>query len=87
VPTAQPDSPLDTPDVDDDWRGGPTPGRAMLDAPVGKGWLVDRLGLDFTLLAFDAVVSAPDGTTQVDVGDNEPGPGALRRAAGDGLFG
>ena len=71
VPTAQPDSPLDTPDVDDDWRGGPTPGRAMLDAPVGKSWLVDRLGLDFTLLAFDAAVSAPDGTTQVDVGDEE----------------
>ena len=36
VPTAQAGSPLDTPDVDDDWSGGPAPGRAMVDAPLGQ---------------------------------------------------
>ena len=44
VPTAHTGSALDTPDSDDDWLGGPAPGRAMLDAPVGDGWLIDGLG-------------------------------------------
>ena len=57
VPTRQSGSPLDTPDGDTDWRHAPGPGQAMLDAPVGepggnRPWLVDRLGPDFTLLAF-----------------------------------
>ncbi len=57
VPTVQPGSPLDTPDRDADWVGGPGPGRVMLDAPVGPkadegGWLIDRLSRDFTLLTF-----------------------------------
>ena len=54
VPTAQPDSPIDTPDADD-WSGGPGPGRAMIDAPVangGAGWLIDRTGKDFAVVAF-----------------------------------
>ena len=63
MPTSQPGSPLDTPDSDTDWMRGPAPGRAMLDAPVkrdggrdggrdGEGWLVDRLGAEFTVLMF-----------------------------------
>ncbi len=55
VPTAQLGSPLDTPETDADWTGGPGPGRAMVDAPVGNGgddFLVDRLGLGFTVLCF-----------------------------------
>ena len=64
VPTAQPDSPLDTPDGDDGWCGGPAPGRAMLDAPLADGFLVDRLGVGFSLLSFaPSSVSAPDVTT------------------------
>ncbi|MFI5000460.1 MAG: FAD-dependent monooxygenase [Reyranellales bacterium] len=50
VPTAQSGSPLDTPDADIAWSGGPAPGRAMVDAPLGGGWLIDLLGRDFTLL-------------------------------------
>jgi 3-(3-hydroxy-phenyl)propionate hydroxylase len=54
VPTSHAGSPIDTPDADDDWTGGPAPGRAMVDAPVGDGFLVDRIGPEFTLLAFEA---------------------------------
>ena len=70
VPTQQAGSPLDTPDNDDDWRGGaspsPGPGHAMLDAPMGNGWLIDRLGRDFTLLTFGGeAVEAPSGVTVI----------------------
>jgi 3-(3-hydroxy-phenyl)propionate hydroxylase len=68
VPTVQPDSPLDTPDSDADWRGGPGPGHAMLDAPLGNGWLIDRLGCDFSLLSFGVdTIAAPPGVTAVGV--------------------
>ena len=43
------------PDTDQDWRRGPAPGHAMVDAPMGgdgDGWLVDGVGPDFTLLTF-----------------------------------
>ena len=74
APTAQPDSPIDTPDGDHDWARGPGPGRAMVDAPMGDGWLIDRLGCDFTLLvfgqpAFDANV-LPEGVTALCIGDS-----------------
>ena len=66
VPTLQPNSPLDTPDADADWARGPAPGRAMLDAPVenggngGDGFLVDHIGLGFTVLCFaDRAVDVP----------------------------
>jgi len=72
VPTAQPGSPIDTPDVDGDWMRGPAPGRAMLDAPMGRedgSWLIDRLGSDFTVLTFDdkevPVADLPCGVTCV----------------------
>ena len=75
VPTAQPGSPLDTPDRDADWRGGPGPGRAMLDAPVGNGWLIDRLGRNFSLISFGVdTVASPPGVTGIGI-------------AGDGLAG
>jgi 3-(3-hydroxy-phenyl)propionate hydroxylase len=67
VPTAHTGSPLDTPDVDGDWTGGPPPGRAMLDAPVGDGWLIDRLGRDFTLLSFGPGGTAPKAATLVSI--------------------
>jgi 3-(3-hydroxy-phenyl)propionate hydroxylase len=75
VPTAQPESPLDTPDRDGDWRG-PGPGRAMIDAPVDGGWLIDRLGRDFTLLVF--------GEGPFDFGALPAGVTGVR-IAGDGL--
>jgi 3-(3-hydroxy-phenyl)propionate hydroxylase len=67
VPTAHTGSALDTPDSDGDWVGGPTPGRAMLDAPVDEGWLIDRLGPEFTLLSFGGPVAALPGVTPVTV--------------------
>jgi 3-(3-hydroxy-phenyl)propionate hydroxylase len=71
VPTEQPDSPIDTPDVDADWTAGPGPGRAMLDAPLGNGWLIDRLGRDFSLLSFGTdSVAAPAGVTGIAVPGN-----------------
>jgi 3-(3-hydroxy-phenyl)propionate hydroxylase len=71
VPTIQPGSPLDTPDVGDDWGRSPGPGQAMLDAPVGDGWLVDRLGRDFTLLLFGDAVEAPPGVTLVELAEEK----------------
>ena len=79
MPTVQPDSPLDTADTDTDWVRGPSPGRAMLDAPIGRqgeGWLIDRLGADFTVLTF----ADPD----TPMTDFPPGATGVR-IAGDGL--
>ena len=56
VPTAHVGSPLDTPDGDGDWVGGPAPGRAMVDAPLEEGWLVDRLGLGFHVVLASAAL-------------------------------
>ncbi len=67
VPTVQAGSPIDTPDADADWQHGPGPGRAMVDAPLGNGWLVDRLGLGFTLLVFDDAMNGPAGVNMVRI--------------------
>jgi 3-(3-hydroxy-phenyl)propionate hydroxylase len=67
VPTAHAGSKIDTPDIDDDWSAGPAPGRAVVDAPLGNGWLVERLGPDFTLLNFGNAVPAPAGATALSV--------------------
>ena len=72
VPTAQLDSALDTPDRDTDWTGGPGPGRAILDAPIGNSWLIDRLGRDFSLLTFgiEPGHALPPAVTGIDAGGN-----------------
>lgn len=67
VPTAHTGSTLDTPDSDDDWIGGPAPGQAMLDAPVGESWLIDALGPEFTLLSFGDPVAVPPEVTPATV--------------------
>src|SRR5581483_9728260 len=69
VPTAQTESVLNTPDVDTDWKNGPAPGRAMVDAPLGNEWLVDRLGTGFSLLSFGAI-EAPQ-VTAIDLGGSD----------------
>ncbi len=71
VPTAQTGSPLDTPDVDTDWSGGPAPGHAMVDAPLAGGWVIDRLGVDFTLLIFGCRVAVPADVAVVEIGDEK----------------
>jgi 3-(3-hydroxy-phenyl)propionate hydroxylase len=68
VPTSHSGSPLDTPDGDMDWVRGPAPGQAMVDAPLEEeGWLVDRMGLGFTLLQFGGPARAPPGVTVVTI--------------------
>jgi 3-(3-hydroxy-phenyl)propionate hydroxylase len=67
VPTTHAGSVLDTPDIDDDWSAGPAPGRAMVDAPLGNGWLVERVGPDFTLLHFGGALDALRGIAALTV--------------------
>jgi 3-(3-hydroxy-phenyl)propionate hydroxylase len=50
VAVPYPDSPLNTPDTEC-WPGGPPPGSAFVDAPIGTRWLSDRLGNRFHLVA------------------------------------
>lgn len=71
VPTAQTGSPLDTPDGDADWTRGPAPGQAMVDAPAGDGWLIDRLGCDFTVLAFGTGAKPVPGATLLEVDEEK----------------
>jgi 3-(3-hydroxy-phenyl)propionate hydroxylase len=49
TPTAYHDSPLSTPD-DGAWSAGPLPGAPIPDAPLGNGYLSERLGHGFALL-------------------------------------
>src|SRR5262249_50839909 len=67
VPTSQGGSPLDTPDGDADWVCGPAPGQAMVDAPLEEGWLVDRVGVGFTLLVFGQSALALPGVSVVKI--------------------
>jgi 3-(3-hydroxy-phenyl)propionate hydroxylase len=71
------DSPLSSPDADA-WRGGPSPGCSMIDAPVAlrageQGYLTDAFrsnGTDFTLLSFNngGAIDVPDGVKDIRIG-------------------
>ncbi len=59
-------SALNTPDRDD-WQGaGIAPGSPALDAPIGDGWLLDRLGDGFVLLADGWIGGALEGVEVID---------------------
>jgi 3-(3-hydroxy-phenyl)propionate hydroxylase len=58
VPTEHVDSPLSTLDTEP-WAAGPAPGCPAPDAPLESGWLSERFGPDFLLLAFGWPVEAP----------------------------
>ncbi|MDB5437695.1 MAG: monooxygenase FAD-binding protein [Caulobacteraceae bacterium] len=73
---AFPSSRLSTDDGDPDWRGL-APGQPAIDAPLGEGWLLSRLGADFTLLANGLACQAPKGAGLLDVAD-ETASGLLR---------
>jgi len=72
------DSPLSSLDADT-WRGGPSPGCSMLDAPAATRageqiYLTDAFregGTDFTLLSFSngAPIDVPDGIKGICIGD------------------
>jgi 3-(3-hydroxy-phenyl)propionate hydroxylase len=51
MPTHYAASPLNTPD-EEAFAGDLQPGSPCLDAPLGKGWLLQSLGQGFTLLSF-----------------------------------
>ncbi|KRA84705.1 FAD-dependent oxidoreductase [Altererythrobacter sp. Root672] len=63
-----PSSPLNTPDVDT-WERGVPPGSPALDAPLDGGWLLDRLGDRFVLLANCWTDPVPTGVELLDVAD------------------
>jgi len=58
TPVSYPSSPLTTPD-EDDWTGGVPPGAPAVDAPDDVGWLLEKLGGDWKLLAASAIPDAP----------------------------
>ncbi|GGI28174.1 FAD-dependent oxidoreductase [Bradyrhizobium guangdongense] len=71
------DSPLSSSDADA-WRGGPSPGCSMPDAPVATragelAYLTDAFrngGTDFTLLSFSngAAIDVPEGVKDISIG-------------------
>lgn len=63
-----PEGALTTPDADD-WLAGVAPGSPALDAPLGEGWLMDRLGNRFVLLANGFGSKVPEGVDLIDIAD------------------
>ena len=64
-------SPLSTPD-EEDWRGaGVPPGCCAVDAPLGEGWLLRRLGGNFVLLTLDPAAVALPGLQLLRPADSE----------------
>ena len=71
-----PASTLNTPDADL-WAGGPAPGSPAIDAPLASGWLIDRLGGQFSLLADGWRHPTPDGVKLIDI-EGAPGADLIR---------
>jgi 3-(3-hydroxy-phenyl)propionate hydroxylase len=57
MPTPYVESVLLTADEEDLFEGGVAPGCPAIDAPLGEGWLLERLGRGFVLLSFGEVAS------------------------------
>lgn len=64
-----PAGPLNTPDCDD-WKGkGVAPGFPALDAPLGEGWLLERVGKGFVLLSNGDPGFTVPGVELLDIAD------------------
>lgn len=72
-----PMSPLNTPDRPGEAWTGPAPGSPPLDAPFGDGWLIERLGGRFVLLANGWIGYPVPGVDLIDVAEMEPTPHRL----------
>jgi 3-(3-hydroxy-phenyl)propionate hydroxylase len=80
-------SPLSTQDAEP-FAGGPAPGSPAIDAPLAKGWLLDRLKGGFTLLVFGEVPPAlpdlPISVAAIDAADDPDGLAHRRYDAAPG---
>ena len=74
---AYPDSPLNTPDRDA-WTGGLPAGSPPLDAPLPPGWLLERLGGRFALLACEWPHGAIEEAEVIDVASDDDRCAVLR---------
>lgn len=73
-----PDGPLNSPDQGQ-WDVGITPGSPILDAPLGNGWLLERLGGRFVLVSNGHVASLPDNVWLLDLTAQPGGEMACER--------
>ncbi|MEN7536718.1 FAD-dependent oxidoreductase [Aurantiacibacter flavus] len=71
-----PDSLLSTADTDA-WSGGIAPGSPAVDAPLGNGWLLEKLGGRFVLLTTTPVADLPPELDVLDIAQ-EPANSLLR---------
>ena len=76
-----PDSPLSTADREP-WHSGIEPGAPAVDAPLGDGWLLERLGDRFVLLAEQWGGPVPEGVELVDIARVDGDLGILRQRYG-----
>jgi 3-(3-hydroxy-phenyl)propionate hydroxylase len=75
-----PGSQLNTPDQPAQaFRSGVAPGSAAVDAPTGTGWLLQRLGGTFVLLAHGWQGPVPEGVLLLDCAGMHRPAGVLRR--------
>lgn len=68
TPTSYHKTALSTPDQNC-WSAGPVPGHPCIDAPLGEGWLLERLGDRFVVLTHGKITNLPDGIEQIDVSE------------------
>ena len=77
TPVSLPDSPLNTPD-EDDWTAGMAPGSPLVDAALGDGWLLDRLGGAFIVVS-NGAVPVPGGLDALDLAGCPGAQAAIER--------
>lgn len=83
TPYTYADSPLTTPDGEA-WTAGPVPGAVALNVRSAQGFLSDRFGPDFTLLAFGQVPALTAQSNLNVVALPPDGPEARAYGAGEG---